>query len=164
MIYLGIDPGAEGAIAIFDDLVLLHVFDTPIIKIEDQKIMDVNSALSTIGEYADKIDMVFIEKVGARHGQGVKSMFSFGERFAEVKTLALMLTNDIHFITPQKWKGQAGLIGTDKKESAIKCSKIYPKKKELFVKENKRCKSGFKMYDGRGDAVLIGLMGYKNFK
>ena len=164
MIYLGIDPGSSGAIAVFNDLNLLHVFDVPLIKIGDQKIMDFTLALKTINEYTDSIDSIFIEKVGSRHGQGVKSMFSFGERFGEVKMLALSLTDNIHFITPQSWKKKAGLIGTDKSESAIKCSKIYPNKKDLFVVENKRCKNGFKMYDGRADAALIGLMGYKSYK
>ncbi len=45
MIYLGIDPGSSGAIAVFNDLNLLHVFDVPLIKIGDQKIMDFNLAL-----------------------------------------------------------------------------------------------------------------------
>jgi len=72
-----------------------------------------------------------------------------------------MLTNDIEFITPQKWKKAVGLIGQDKKQSAVMAARIYPNRSDSFIEKNNRCKDGFKYYDGRGDAVMLGLAANK---
>jgi len=163
MFYISIDAGASGAVAVFNDLKLLGVADVPFVTIGKNKIMDQKSldsfVVSIIGDA--RIEQVFIEQVSSRTGQGVKSMFSFGSRFGEVCTWALTFTENIVFLTPQRWKSSSGLIGTDKKESAIRAANIYPALEERFVQPNKRCKDGFKYFDGRGDAVIIGLMGYK---
>jgi len=165
MKFLGVDPGASGAVSVFDDLSFLGVMDLSHEVVSGEKMFDLISVRDEIIEIAGgQIDMVFIEKVGARSAQGVKSMFSFGERFAEVKCLGLTLTKNVVFLTPQSWKASAGLIGQDKNMSAKKCAKLYPDLADSFVQANSRCKDGFKYFDGRGDSALIGLMGYKKFK
>lgn len=166
MYFLSIDPGASGAIAIFHDQELLTVFDIPFRKAGSHKVMDFDKCNLLIEDFAplDEIERIYIEEVSSRTGQGVKSMFSFGERFGEVKLYGLTLTDDLVFLPPQSWKRSAGLIGTDKIESAKRATKIYPNQSNLFVEENKRCKGGVKYYDGRGDAVLLGLIGFKKEK
>ena len=103
MFYISIDAGASGAVAVFDDLRLLGVADVPFVTIGKNKIMDQQSldsfVVSIIGDA--RIEQVFIEQVGSRTGQGVKSMFSFGSRFGEVCTWALTFTENVVFLTPQ---------------------------------------------------------------
>lgn len=166
MIYAGVDPGAQGAIAIFNDFTLIDVLDISFETFGKQKTIDVSGLACEILDVAQvsPLDHVFIEEVASRTGQGVKSMFSFGERFGEMKCLGLTLSSSLVFLPPRKWKASAGLIGQDKIESAKKCARLYPDKAELFVEPNNRCKDGYKYYDGRGDAALIGLMGYKGVK
>lgn len=161
MNYISIDPGAAGAISVFRDKDLLFVFDIPFLTIEKQKVMDFKSARSIIDSEIDTVDAVFIEAVSSRTGQGVKSMFSFGERFGEAKSFGLTLTSNLIFLSPQKWKAACGLTGFDKIESAKRAAKLYPKQANLFVEKNNRCKDGVKYFDGRADSVFIGLIGYK---
>lgn len=119
MIYMSIDAGASGAIAIFDNERLLGVADVPFVTVGKNKIMNQSSLDSFVVSILidAKVEKIFIEQVGSRTGQGVKSMFSFGSRFGEVCTWALTFTDDIVFLTPQKWKSDSGLIGTDKKRA-----------------------------------------------
>ena len=163
MKYIAIDPGKEGAIAVFEDLTLKGVIDIELVEINGQDIFSIDDArrkiIDLLGD--DKVDLAFIESVSSRSNQGVKSTFSFGGRFAEAKSLGLTFTQNVIFLNPAVWKRSTGLIGLGKSASAKKCAKIYPKKSELFVNKNSRCKDGFKYFDGRGDAVLIGLTGYK---
>lgn len=163
MIFLGCDPGASGSIALFNDLDLIDVFDIPFRNIGGNKIMDIVALEDILSKVTniDEIEKAYIEQVGSRTGQGVKSTFSFGGRFGEVNAWCLTLTENMVFLSPQKWKSMAGLIGMGKEQSAIKAAKVFPSKAEKFVQNNKRCKSGIKYFDGRGDAVLIGLMGIK---
>lgn len=106
-------------------------------------------------------EAAIIEQVGAKIGNAAGSMFTFGARFGEVMLISRLATKTLLFIDPAKWKRSMGLIGTDKKQSAILASKIYPNFHESFVQKNNRCKGGIKYFDGRGDAVCIGLSGIK---
>lgn len=164
MIYASIDPGIDGAIAFFEDKELIFVSSLLYQIYGKNKILELVTHLNDIKNVlgsTKKVDRVIIEQVGAMKGQGVTSMFSFGARFGDACSLAHMLTNDIEFITPQKWKKAVGLIGQDKKQSAVMAARIYPNRSDSFIEKNNRCKDGFKYYDGRGDAVMLGLAANK---
>lgn len=161
MIFAAIDPGKDGAIAVFDDDKLIIVESLSYSKYGKQDVLDLNLHVLRANMYATKVEKVFIEEVNFIRGQGGVSSFSFGQRFGDAKNLAKSLTDDIVFISPQKWKKSVGLIGRDKKQSAILAAKIYPGKAGFFIEKNNRCKDGFKYFDGRGDAVMIGLAAKK---
>jgi crossover junction endodeoxyribonuclease RuvC len=150
-----IDPGASGAYALFDGKSLVYVGDLSYVEIGKHKMVSLLDV---------EADVAIVEHVGAIKGQGVTSMFSFGERFGEAKMLAVDAVGGIDkvkFVRPQAWKKAVGLIGKDKAESAIMAAKIYPAMAGLFVEPNKRCKNGLKYHDGRGDAVMMGLAAIK---
>ena len=163
MIYVSIDCGIDGAAAVFDGAYLLGVYSLPYHKIGKQQILEIDKLLRLIHKDTNTHDVerVFIEEVNFIRGQGGVSSFSFGQRFGEAKSLASSFTDDIVFISPMKWKKAVGLIGYDKKQSAVLAAKIYEHKKAEFIQANKRCKDGFKYFDGRGDAVMIGLAALK---
>ncbi len=163
MFYISIDPGAIGAIAVFEDLNLLGVIDLTLKSVGGQKVISIDDYRKKIMNLTndEEIEFVFIEDVSSRTGQGVKSMFSFGQRFGEAKCLGLTLSENLVFLNPRSWKSSSGLIGKDKSASAKKCASLYPNHSNLFSEKNNRAKNGVKYYDGRGDAVLIGLIGYK---
>ena len=81
-------------------------------------------------------------------GQGVVSMFSFGRSVGAVETAISLLGLPMIYVTPQKWKRSAGLIGTDKDASRGKVLDLYPDADVLRKKDN-----------GRADAVLIARYG-----
>lgn len=152
---VSVDPGKSGAVSVFEDKKLIEVFDLDYIDVGGEDFL--------VTKHIADVDYVVIEKVGAMKGQGVSSMFSFGSRFGEAKAYALTLVpaNKIIFVRPQKWKKALGLIGSDKKDSAVLAAKVYPDCKELFLEPNKRCKDGVKYHDGRGDSACIGLAAIK---
>lgn len=163
MIFAAIDPGADGAIAIFNDKTLLRVESLTYHLVGKQKMLQIGSHIlrTQMQTHSEKIERVFIEEVNFIKGQGGVSSFSFGQRFGEAKCLARSLSDSVVFISPMKWKRTVGLIGQDKKQSAIMAANIYPNQEGFFVEKNNRCKDGFKYYDGRGDAVMLGLAAIK---
>jgi hypothetical protein len=81
-IWLGVDPGASGA------LCLLEQVDNDPVTVEfcDFKTDSIRGYLSFIKDeflLTSPVKMVGLEKVSAMPGQGVKSMFSFGQRLGE---------------------------------------------------------------------------------
>lgn len=51
-----------------------------------------------------------LERVGARPGQGVTSMFKFGENFGFIQGLLTACSIPYGLVTPQKWKREKGGI------------------------------------------------------
>ena len=150
MIIIGIDPGISGAISIVENKKILEVYDTPTMIDGKKNKKQINSAQLTniIKERLneDKEVVVVVEHVNAMPGQGVTSMFNFGQSFGVIKGICSALSLPIYFVRPTKWKKHFNLIKTNKDASRTKVIEIYP---EISSKISRKKDSN------RADAILI---------
>ena len=63
---------------------------------------------------------VIIEQVSAMPGQGVTSMFNFGQSFGVIKGICSAMQLSMHFVRPAKWKKYFGLIKSEKMQAELK--------------------------------------------
>ena len=96
---IGIDPGLSGAIAILENNKVLNIFDMPVMSEGKKNKRQLNSALlvNLIKENINQNEevAVVVEQVNAMPGQGVTSMFNFGQTFGAIKGIcaAFRITN-----------------------------------------------------------------------
>ena len=145
----GIDPGIAGAIAILDGNEIIDVLDLPTMS-EGKKIKQLNSAhlsqyISSNVKDINKT-VVVVEQVNAMPGQGVTSMFNFGQTFGAIKGISATLKLPIYFVRPSKWKKHFELINSSKDASRTKVIEMYPSFAEKLSKKKDVNKS---------DAILI---------
>ena len=152
MIIIGIDPGISGAISILENKKILEVYDTPTMIDGKKNKKQINSAQVTniIKERLKdgKELIVVVEHVNAMPGQGVTSMFNFGQSFGVIKGICAALGLPIYFVRPSKWKKHFNLIKTNKDASRTKVIEAYP---EISSKLHRKKDSN------RADAILIAL-------
>ena len=118
MIFVGIDPGKYGGIAIIQD-------GTPIIV---ATALTKENFLDFIEWYAGQTDMcrVCLEKVHAMPKQGAVSMFTFGEGYGWLKGVLDLAKISYQEIPPQTWKKEFGL-NSNKTNSIEVCKQLFPK-------------------------------------
>jgi len=152
MIIIGIDPGINGAISILENKKILEVYDTPTMIEGKKNKRQINGAQVTniIKERLNKEQevVVVVEHVNAMPGQGVTSMFNFGQSFGVIKGICAALSIPIYFVRPTKWKKHFNLIKTNKDASRTKVIEAYP---EISSKLHRKKDSN------RADAILIAL-------
>ena len=89
---IGIDPGLSGAIAVLENNKVLNIFDMPVMSEGKKNKRQLNSALlvDLIKEsiVSNEEVSVVVEQVNAMPGQGVTSMFNFGQTFGAIKESA----------------------------------------------------------------------------
>ncbi len=147
---IGIDPGLSGGIAILDDLKIYDIFDMPIMSEGKKNKNQLNSAqlVNIINNHVLKKENTFVivEQVSAMPGQGVTSMFNFGQTFGAIKGISATLKLPIFFTRPSKWKKHFELINSSKDASRTKAIEMYPKLSNQLSKKKDVNKS---------DAILI---------
>ena len=130
MIIIGIDPGITGAICILENRKVVEVYETPTMIDGKKNKRQVNGAQVTniIRERLNenKEVVVVVEQVNAMPGQGVTSMFNFGQSFGVIKGICSALSIPIYFVRPTKWKKHFNLIKTNKDASRTKVIEVYP--------------------------------------
>jgi crossover junction endodeoxyribonuclease RuvC len=151
---IGVDPGASGAIAILEDNgKLVHVFDMPSVEIitggKAKRRVSPEMLAAELRLYADQGAVAYVEQVGAMPGQGVSSMFAFGQAFGIVLGVMAGLAIPTQTVTPGKWKKDLKLNG-GKDASRAKAAQVWPAQAGEF----KRVKD-----DGKAEAGLIALWG-----
>ena len=150
MIVVGIDPGLSGAIAILENNKVLNIFDMPVMAEGKKNKRQLNSAqLVSIIKDNTKIDTeiaVVVEQVNAMPGQGVTSMFNFGQTFGAIKGVCAALELPIFFVRPSKWKKYFELINSSKDSSRTKVIEMYPSLSSQLARKKDVNKS---------DAILI---------
>jgi len=144
---IGIDPGISGAIAVFEDGVLLRVVDMPTLGIDSGKTTKRHISAVTLAMYLEICPdaHVVIERVGAMPGQGVTSMFNFGRSAGIIEGVVAALRMPSTYVTPAAWTKAVGRAA-GKDASRMRAMELFPSKADLF----KRAKD-----DGRADAALI---------
>ena len=153
----GIDPGLSGAIAVLENEVVLDIIDLPVMAEGKKNKRQLNSAelsqyMSKNVENINKTSVV-VEQVNAMPGQGVTSMFNFGQTFGAIKGISATLKLPIYFVRPSKWKKHFDLINSSKDASRTKAIEIYPSLAEKLSKKKDVNKS---------DAILIGRFFYES--
>ena len=151
MIVFGIDPGVSGALSIYVNKKLKEAIDMPTMSEGKKNKKQINAAQLAL-EIKKRIDgfqdvAVVIEHVTAMPGQGVTSMFNFGQSFGVIKGICSALTLPIYFVRPVKWKKHFNLIGSSKDASRTKAIELFPN----FSNDMKRKKDA-----NKADAILIG--------
>ena len=147
---IGIDPGLSGAIAILENNRVLKIFDMPVMSEGKKNKRQLNSAqlVKLLSDYiSDKDEVsVVVEQVNAMPGQGVTSMFNFGQTFGAIKGICAALELPIFFVRPSKWKKHFELINSSKDASRTKVIEMYPTLSDELSKKKDVNKS---------DAILI---------
>ena len=147
---IGIDPGLSGAIAVLQNNKVLNIFEMPVMAEGKKNKRQLNSALlvELLNNQISKGEevSVVVEQVNAMPGQGVTSMFNFGQTFGAIKGICAALGLPIFFVRPSKWKKHFELINSSKDSSRTKAIEMYPKLSDQLAKKKDVNKS---------DAILI---------
>ena len=127
---IGIEPGLSGGIAILDDLKIFDIYDMPIMSEGKKNKNQLNSAqlVNIIKKnlIPNGNTFLIVEQVSAMPGQGVTSMFNFGQTFGSIKGICAALNLPIFFVRPAKWKKHFDLINSSKDASRTKVIEMYP--------------------------------------
>ena len=151
MLIFGIDTGISGAISIFKNNKFVEVLDMPTMIDGKKNKRQVNGAqfAHIIKVYSNGYDgemSVIVEQVNAMPGQGVTSMFNFGQSFGVIKGVCSALNIPIYFVRPLKWKKYFDLVKTNKDASRTKAIQIYPHISDKISR---------KKDSNKADAILI---------
>ena len=132
MLVIGIDPGISGSICFFQDGKINDVVEMPTMTEGKKNKKQVNGSqiYNEISDRIRKIDKknikVVIEQVSAMPGQGVTSMFNFGQSFGILKGICASMQLPMYFVRPAKWKKYFNLINSEKDASRTKAIEIFP--------------------------------------
>lgn len=147
MIIWGIDIGIHGALTMFDvSNGVLEIHDMPIVERNGKKLVSGHLVTNILRTHHGT---VWIERVGARPGQGVSSMFSFGRSAGIVEGVAIALDMPINLVTPQAWQRKC-LVQSGKDGSRSRAMEIFPAYSQSFARKSD---------DGRSDSALIAYYG-----
>jgi len=150
MIIFGVDPGVSGAISVLENKKIIEVYEMPtmIDGKKNKKQVNGSQVANIIKERlnGDNEIIVVVEHVNAMPGQGVTSMFNFGQSFGVIKGICSALSLPIYFVRPSKWKRYFNLIKTNKDASRTKVIEVYPEiSSKLYRKKD----------SNKADAILI---------
>ena len=161
MLIIGIDPGISGSICFFQDGKIVDVVEMPtmIEGKKNKKQVNGSQIFNEISEKIKKLDKkeikVVIEQVSAMPGQGVTSMFNFGQSFGILKGICSAMQLPMYFVRPTKWKKYFNLINSEKDASRTRAIEIFP----YFSKQLSRKKDS-----NKADAILIASFYYETYK
>ena len=161
MYIIGIDPGISGAICFFDNGKIIDVIEMPTMAEGKKKKKQVNGnqLYNELKKYLSEINIdeacVVVEHVTAMPGQGVTSMFNFGQSFGVIKGICSAMQLPIHFIRPTKWKKYFNLINTSKDASRSRAIELFPKVSEKLKR---------KKDSNKADSILIASYYYNTYK
>ena len=152
MLIIGIDPGISGSICFLEDGIIKDVLEMPTMTEGKKNKKQVNGSQIfneisfRIKTYEKKNIKVVIEQVSAMPGQGVTSMFNFGQSFGVLKGICAAMQLPIFLVRPIKWKKYFELLNSQKDSSRTKVIQMFPKiSSHLSLKKDAN----------KADAILI---------
>ena len=161
MLIIGIDPGISGSVCFLEDGKILDVIEMPTMAEGKKNKRQVNGSqiYNEISKKIHKIDKqqvrVVIEQVSAMPGQGVTSMFNFGQSFGILKGICSGMQLSMYFVRPAKWKKYFSLINSEKDASRTKAIEMFPYfSSQLSKKKNSK----------KADAILIASFYHETYK
>ncbi len=161
MLIIGIDPGISGSICFFQDGKIIDVIEMPTMTEGKKNKKQVNGSqiFNEISARIKRLDnkdiKVVVEQVSAMPGQGVTSMFNFGQSFGILKGICSAMQLPIYFVRPAKWKKYFNLINSEKDASRTRAIEIFP----YFSSHLSRKKDS-----NKADAILIASFYYETYK
>ena len=161
MLIIGIDPGISGAISFLKDGKIIDVIEMPTMaegkknKRQVNGSQIVNEILLRIKEFNKEEIKIVIEQVSAMPGQGVTSMFNFGQSFGILKGICSAMHLSMYFVRPAKWKKYFNLIKTEKDASRTKAIEIFPYTSSQLSKKKDANKA---------DAILISSYFFETYQ
>ena len=161
MLVIGIDPGISGSICFLQNGRIIDVIEMPTMTDGKRNKKQVNGSqiFNEISERIKKLDKndirVIIEQVSAMPGQGVTSMFNFGQSFGILKGICSAMQLPMYFVRPAKWKKYFNLINSEKDASRTRAIEIYP----YFSSQLSKKKDS-----NKADAILIASFYYETYK
>tara|TARA_B100000035_G_scaffold80557_1_gene67533 strand:+ start:103 stop:597 length:495 start_codon:yes stop_codon:yes gene_type:complete len=161
MLIIGIDPGISGSICFFEDGKILDVIEMPTMTEGKKNKRQVNGS-QVYNEITNRINKlekhnirVVIEQVSAMPGQGVTSMFNFGQSFGILKGICSAMQLPLYFVRPAKWKKYFSLINSEKDASRTKVIEMFP----YFSSQLSKKKDS-----NKADAILIASFYNETYK
>jgi len=161
MLIIGIDPGISGSICFLEDGIIKDVIEMPTMIEGKKNKKQVNGSQIfneisfRIKTYEKKNIKVVIEQVSAMPGQGVTSMFNFGQSFGILKGICSAMQLPIYFVRPAKWKKYFNLINSEKDASRTRAIEIFP-----YFSSNLSKKKD----SNKADAILIASYFHETYK
>lgn len=151
MIYIGIDPGKNGGIAVIQDTgygeSYYHYYTYPYSD---------DNLLYVMKNFGDLNSKCVLEKVNAMPGQGVVSMFNFGQNYGFIQGVLKAYNIPFELVPPQKWKKEFS-VTSDKNTSIEVAKRLFP---QVNLKATERCR---KDHDGLAEALLIAEYGRRHY-
>ena len=161
MLIIGIDPGISGSICFLDNGKILDVIEMPTMTDGKKNKKQVNGSqvynevTKRIKQFEKNQIRVVIEHVSAMPGQGVTSMFNFGQSFGILKGICTAMQLPMYFVRPAKWKKYFNLLNSEKDASRTRAIEIFP----YFSSQLSRKKDS-----NKADAILIASFYYETYK
>ena len=161
MLIIGIDPGISGSICFLDNGKILDVVEMPIMTVGKKNKKQVNGSqvynevTKRIKQFEKNQIRVVIEHVSAMPGQGVTSMFNFGQSFGILKGICTAMQLPMYFVRPAKWKKYFNLLNSEKDASRTRAIEIFP----YFSSQLSRKKDS-----NKADAILIASFYHETYK
>ena len=161
MLIIGIDPGISGSICFFDEGKIIDVIEMPTMTEGKKNKRQVNGSqiyneiYTRIKNLEKKNIKIVIEQVSAMPGQGVTSMFNFGQSFGVLKGLCSAMQLPMYFVRPARWKKYFNLINSEKDASRTKAIQIFP----YISAQLSRKKDA-----NKADAILIASFFYETYQ
>jgi len=161
MLIIGIDPGISGSICFLQDGKILDVIEMPTMTEGKKNKKQVNGSqiYNEIFTRINKIEKqeirIVIEQVSAMPGQGVTSMFNFGQSFGILKGISSAMQLPMYFVRPTKWKKYFNLINSEKDASRTRAIEIFP----YFSSQLSKKKDS-----NKADAILIASFYNETYK
>ncbi len=161
MLIIGIDPGISGSLCFFNDGKIIDLVEMPSMAEGKKNKKQVNAAqiyneiYARIKNFEKKNIKVVIEQVSAMPGQGVTSMFNFGQSFGVLKGICSAMQLPMYFVRPAKWKKYYNLINSKKDASRTKVIEIFPYISTQLSK---------KKDSNKADAILIASFFYETYQ
>lgn len=152
---IGIDPGLNGGIACVSYLTG-HVLDAGVMPVtvpnkRDRKYIDLHRVLNWLAAFSIPQSVICIEQVSAMPGQGVTSMFRFGEVYGELYAAAVSTGNRVLTVRPVTWKKK--VLGAqyphDKAGAIAFCQETWP---DVDLRASPRSRVP---HDGIADALCL---------
>ena len=161
MLIIGIDPGISGSICFLDNGKILDVIEMPIMTDGKKNKKQVNGSqvynevTKRIKQFVKNQIRVVIEHVSAMPGQGVTSMFNFGQSFGILKGICTAMQLPMYFVRPAKWKKYFNLLNSEKDASRTRAIEIFP----YFSSQLSKKKDS-----NKADAILIASFYHETYK
>lgn len=137
MIYVGIDPGEKGSMAIIWEWGKIELIP-----------FSVDGYRDMMRQCPPMECRCCLERVNAMPKQGVVSMFNFGKNFGFIQGLLTAYSIPYELVTPQKWKKEFQITG-DKNSSIAVCKRLFP---DVDLRRTERCR---KDDDGAAESLLL---------